>query len=106
TPLVRALCNAITIGMVVWTFALPHFPEPHEHRGTGFELYLAAFLFHWLLLSTVSALRLWRAGRGQPSVARVRMRLLAAAAAGLTIAIFLLAAMGDATQGGVAATQA
>ena len=68
--------------MVVWTFALPHFPEQGEPWSVGFDAYLAAFLVHWALLSSLAAWRLWRAGRGQPSVARARMRLLAVAADG------------------------
>ena len=60
----------------------------------GFVAYVVAFLFHWSVLSTIAALRLWRAGDGQPSVARRRMRFLGAASALLTIAI-LLAGLGS-----------
>jgi signal transduction histidine kinase len=87
----RAL-GLMTLVMVVWTFALPHIPEQGESRSTGFIVYLVAFLIHWTVLSTVAATRLWRAGRGQPSVARKRMRLLALSAALLTIALFAAAA--------------
>ena len=87
----RAL-GLMTLVMVVWTFALPHIPEQGEPRSAGFIAYLVAFLIHWTVLSSVAATRLWRAGRGQPSVARKRMRLLALSAALLTIAIFAAAA--------------
>jgi signal transduction histidine kinase len=83
----RAL-GLMTLVMVVWTFALPHIPEQGEPRSAGFIAYLVAFLIHWTVLSSVAATRLWRAGRGQPSVARKRMRLLALSAALLTIALF------------------
>ena len=87
----RAL-GLMTLVMVVWTFALPHIPEQGEPRSAGFIVYLVAFLIHWTVLSSVAATRLWRAGRGQPSVARKRMRLLALSAALLTIALFAAAA--------------
>ena len=82
----------MTVAMLVWTFVLPHFPEPGEHRTGGFIAYLVAFLIHWTVLSSVAANRLWRAGGGQPVVARRRMRLLALAAALLTVALFAAAA--------------
>jgi signal transduction histidine kinase len=87
----RAL-GLMTVVMIVWTFALPHIPEQGEPRSAGFIAYLVGFLIHWTVLSSVAATRLWRAGRGQPSVARKRMRLLALSAALLTIAIFAAAA--------------
>jgi signal transduction histidine kinase len=82
----------MTVAMIVWTFALPHFPEPGEPRSGLFIGYLVGFLIHWTVLSSVAATRLWRAGRGQPAVARRRMRILAFAAALLTIALFFAAA--------------
>jgi len=82
----------MTVAMIVWTFALPHIPESGQARPGWFIAYLTGFLIHWTVLSSVAATRLWRAGRGQPSVARRRMRLLAIAAALLTIALFAAAA--------------
>jgi signal transduction histidine kinase len=91
SALERAL-GLMTLVVIVWTFALPHVPEPGERRPGGFIAYLVAFLIHWTVLSSVAATRLWRAGRGQPSVARYRMRLLAFSAGLLTIALFAAAA--------------
>jgi signal transduction histidine kinase len=82
----------MTIAMLVWTFALPRFPSSGESRPAWFWAYLVGFLIHWTVLSTLAAVRLWRAGRGQPSVARRRMRLLATASALLTVALFFAAA--------------
>ena len=42
---------------------------------------------HWSVLSVVVTVRLWRAGRGLPSVAGNRMRMLSFAAAMLTVAL-------------------
>jgi two-component sensor histidine kinase len=75
--------------MIVWTFALPRYPAEGESWSPLFAAYAAGFLLHWTLLSAVSAARLWRAGRGQPSVARKRMRFLASASGALTVALFV-----------------
>lgn len=81
--------TALSVVMVTWTFALPEFPETGEPRPPSFVAYLIGFLLHWTLLSVISSVRLWRAGRGQPSLSRRRMRVLAAAAALLTTALFV-----------------
>ena len=83
------LVALLTLALLVWTFALPDFPSEGEPRSTGFQAYLAAFVFHWTVLTIVVAARLWRAGRGQPTVARKRMRFLAAAAVLITLALLL-----------------
>jgi signal transduction histidine kinase len=86
--------GVMSIVLVVWSFALPEIPQEGEGWSTGFAVYLIAFFFHWSVLSVIVAVRLWRAGRGQPSVAQRRMRFLAAAAALLTAAL-LLAGLGS-----------
>jgi signal transduction histidine kinase len=82
----------MTIVLLVWSFSLPHVPQENEDWPNGFVAYLVAFLFHWSVLSIIAAVRLWRAGGGQPSVAQRRMRFLAAAAALLTAALLLAGA--------------
>jgi signal transduction histidine kinase len=84
----------MTTVLVVWSVVLPDIPGQNEAWPTSFVVYVVAFLFHWSVLSIIAAVRLWRAGRGQPSVAQRRMRFLAAASALLTIAI-LLAGLGS-----------
>jgi signal transduction histidine kinase len=95
----------LTVGLTIWTFALPHFPTSGEHRPPAFVLYIIAFLVHWTLLSSVVTVRLWRAGRDQPAVARIRMRLLSFAAAALTVAIIGTAFATDTSSFGAAAAQ-
>src|SRR4051794_5486211 len=76
----RRLANALvalTAILVVWTFALPRLPQTGESWPPAFAVYVAVFMVHWTVLSTVSAMRLWRAGAEQPTVARRRMQLLA-----------------------------
>jgi len=87
--------TAMSALLVIWTFALPHFPAAGERRPPWFVAYLVAFLLHWTILSVVSARRLWNAGRREPTVARRRMQLLSFATAALTLAILLVAASTD-----------
>jgi signal transduction histidine kinase len=92
TSRLERLLGLMTVAMIVWTFALPRFPSAGQSRPSWFLAYLGAFLLHWTVLSSVAAVRLWRAGAGQPSVARRRMRLLALASGLLTAALFFAAA--------------
>ncbi|HEV2590558.1 MAG TPA: ATP-binding protein [Gaiellaceae bacterium] len=81
---------SFTVGLTIWTFALPHLPNKGEKWSSLFLAYAVVFVVHWALLSIVVSTRLWRAGAGQPSVASNRMRMLAFAAATLTLAIVAL----------------
>ncbi|HET8606721.1 MAG TPA: HAMP domain-containing sensor histidine kinase [Gaiellaceae bacterium] len=86
------LLGSMTVVMVVWTFAQPTYPSAGEPRSASFVAYLIGFLIHWTVLSAFSSWRLSRAGRGQPTVARRRMQLLAGAIAVLVVALFFVAA--------------
>ena len=81
--------GVMTVVLVLWTGVLRDIPQQDEAWSNAFAVYVVAFLFHWSVLSIIAAVRLWRAGDGQPSVARRRMRFLGAASALLTIAILL-----------------
>ncbi|TMK94973.1 MAG: hypothetical protein E6G42_03635, partial [Actinobacteria bacterium] len=61
--------SAMSVALVVWTFALPHIPASDEKRPAVFTAYLVVFLVHWTILSVASAWLLWSAGRQQPTVA-------------------------------------
>ena len=89
----RRLANtlvALSAVLVVWTFALPSIPQSGEARSPGFQAFVIVFLVHWTLLSAVAASSLWQAGRGQPTVARRRMRLLSVATGLITLALLLV----------------
>ena len=79
--------TAVTAALVVATLAVPSFPEPEEARPGWFGPYLVLFMVQWVGLSILAAHRLWRAGRGLPTVARYRMRTLAGGATGLALAL-------------------
>jgi signal transduction histidine kinase len=96
------LLGVMTVAVLVFTYVVPDFPEEGEPRTGAFIAYLVAFLVHWTALTVVVAARLWRAGRGQPSVARRRMHLLAFASVAITVAIFLAAFRSDDDAGGLA----
>jgi signal transduction histidine kinase len=83
------LLFSLTAILVIWTFLLPRVPESGESWPVSFIAYVVVFMIHWSVLSTVSAVRLWRAGAAQPTVARRRMQLLALATAGLVLALLL-----------------
>jgi signal transduction histidine kinase len=86
---VEWMIGASTVALSAWTFALPDFPQEGEPRSTGFDVYLGALVLYWGALSLFVAVKLWRAGGGQPNVPRRRMRLLSFAATLLTVAILL-----------------
>jgi signal transduction histidine kinase len=83
----RRIVGGLTVLLSIWTFALPRLPAAGEKWPKWFLAYVLAFLVHWSVLSVVVAVRLWRAGRGQPGVASTRMRMLAFASAAITVAI-------------------
>jgi PAS domain S-box-containing protein len=74
---------------VAWTLALPSLPDPSQPRPGWLNAFLAAFVIQWTVISLIVAVKLWRAGRGQPTAARQRMRGLSLAATGLSVVIVL-----------------
>lgn len=85
--------NALTGAVLVATVLVPRFPGPDEPRSPAFAAYVLLLLVQWTFLSGVVAVRLWRAGRDQPTVARRRMRMLAAGAAALAFGLVVTAAV-------------
>ena len=86
------LAGLMTVVVVGWTFLIPEIPDEGEPRPASFIAFLVAFLVHWTVLSVIAAVRLWRAGRGEPNVARRRMQMLSVAATAITVALFIAAA--------------
>ena len=81
-----ALLTAI---VVIWAIVMPGFPDPGEARSDSVNAFIAAILVQWVVLSGFVAVRFWRAGVGQPDVARKRMRMLSAAATAMSLAIVI-----------------
>lgn len=85
----HALSALLTIATIVATFLLDHFPEPDEPRTDEFQAYIYLLLTQWVVLLGTVTFRLWRAGRGQPTVARRRMRTMSIGSAGLAITLVI-----------------
>ena len=93
-PLARVV-DALSATLVTATLLLPYVPAEGEAWPWWFVAYVVAFVVHWSLLLSLVAIRLWRAGRGEASVARKRMQMLAFASTALTAALVLALAAGD-----------
>ncbi|MDQ3953527.1 MAG: PAS domain-containing sensor histidine kinase [Actinomycetota bacterium] len=85
----HALAALLTGATIVATFLLDHFPEPDEPRTEAFQAYVYLLLVQWVVLLGAVTYRLWRAGRGQPTVARRRMRTMSIGSAGLAITLVI-----------------
>lgn len=85
----------LTAGVVLWAILMPRFPDPGEPRSNAFQVFIIAVLAQWVLLSGFVAVRFWRAGAGQPEVARKRMRMLSAAATAMSLAIVISGTASD-----------
>ena len=88
-----------TLGVIAWTFLLGEIPGEGEARSPMINAFIIALLVQWSGLLIVVAVRLWRAGRGQPTVARRRMRLLSVASAGLTLVLLIAGTASEAGPG-------
>ncbi|MEX0835778.1 MAG: ATP-binding protein [Nitriliruptor sp.] len=62
---------------------------PTMDGGTVGGSFLALALTYWVAVSLVTVVRLWRAGRHQPTVARRSMRLMSTGTAVLAVALLL-----------------
>jgi signal transduction histidine kinase len=91
------LVGSLTVVLVAWTFALPEVPGDGDPWPASFAAYVGAFTLHWTLLTVVVTWRLWRAGKGEASVPRRRMRLLAVAAATITVGLLIAVSGPDET---------
>lgn len=76
-----------TVLVIASAVVMPRYPQPGEARGVLFEMFVLMVLTQWTALSLFVSVRLWRAGRDKPTVARRRMRLLGIAALLLNVAL-------------------
>jgi signal transduction histidine kinase len=80
-----------TAAVLIWALFID-LPAEGEAWPPAFAAFIAAFLVQWTGLSAYVAWRLWRAGRGQPTVVRYRVRLLSVAAIALSLVLVLAGA--------------
>lgn len=86
---VALVVGGLTVLLLAWTFALRDIPGDGETWPRSYAAYVTVFTVHWTLLTIVVTWQLWSAGRGEPSVPRRRMRLLALASAAITVALLV-----------------
>lgn len=95
SPRMAKLAGFLTAVVLVAPFLLPAEDFVEEHRPPSVLAYLVALMVQWTVLSVIASVTLWRAGRGQPTVARRRMRVLSLGAIGLSLALLLAGAAPD-----------
>jgi diguanylate cyclase (GGDEF)-like protein len=88
---VQSVAAAVTVGIVAFTFSLSYLPAPGAPPPPHFLAYRVAFLVAFGFLFSYVVIRLLTAGKGEPLIASVRMRLLAIAVAGLEAQVVVAA---------------
>lgn len=86
-PWVNVAGTVLTASLSIVAFILPPFPEQGAPTPAWLDVYIVVLLVQWVFLSGAVAVRLWRAGKGQPTVARRRMRTMSLGATGLALAL-------------------
>ena len=94
----RAAAATLTIALALSALALPNDAGP---RSGWVQAWVAVLLLQWVTLLGIVIVRLWSAGKGQPSVTRRRMRTMAFGTAGLAMAAVLEGEFSETTAGGV-----
>lgn len=89
SPTIDHIALGATLAVGVWTFFLGDLLQPGEPRPLSFNLYVIALLLQFGGLLVTVAVRLWGAGKGQPTLARRRMRVLSVGSIGITLALVL-----------------
>jgi signal transduction histidine kinase len=87
------VAGVLTVAQILATLTLPKLPEPGAARPAYFTVYVILIVTGWTVQSVMSAIALWRAGNGQPSVVRHRMRVLSLGS--IVIVVSLLSSAGS-----------
>lgn len=83
------LALVATAALAIWTLILPELPSEGEVRPGWFVPYIVSILVLWTVLSVAASYRLWAGGRGEPNLARQRMRFLSLGSIGLNAALII-----------------
>ncbi|MGH2819812.1 MAG: hypothetical protein ACRDJ5_04070 [Actinomycetota bacterium] len=92
---VDATAALATAAVVAWAFVVPDLPAEGEPSTPAFDAFVVAVVLQWVGLSAAAALRFFGGSRGEPLVARRRMRALGAASLALSAAIVISAGAGQ-----------
>lgn len=101
SPAIDRLALGATLVVGVWTLFLGDLPEAGEPRPLSFQIYVLALLVQWGGLLVTVAVRLWGAGKGQPTLARRRMRVLSLGSIGMTLALVIAGTQSNGEETGV-----
>ena len=85
--LLTRIVDGSTLLIVAATLLLPSIPTTGAPESLEWKLWSAAVVAQWSFLFIVVGTKLWRAGRGQPTVPRRRMRLMAIATMGMNLSV-------------------
>jgi PAS domain S-box-containing protein len=77
--------------VAIWGLLIPPLPDQGDPVPTMISVFIVVFVAQWVGLLVVVAAKLWRAGRDQVTVARLRMRLLSLGSLALAVAILVAA---------------
>jgi hypothetical protein len=97
-PTLERIAAGLTAVIIVWAFLVPEFPQEGDPRSPGVVAFIVGLLVQWVFLSFVLVISFWRGGSAQPLVARRRMRLMAIAAAMLSVALVIAGAAPSQTE--------
>jgi signal transduction histidine kinase len=84
---IEILTAALTLLVCSWTLLLPDLPLPGAEQTSWFALYANVFICHWVIVSSAVGILLWRGGQGKPGLVRRRLRMLAAGAQLMAVAL-------------------
>jgi signal transduction histidine kinase len=94
-PVPRWLLRLVGLGTVLLIgigLSVPRLLNPDAAVSVTGRAYGLALVSVWVLALTAVAVRFWRAGKGQPTLVRRRLRTLALASASLSLGLFLAGA--------------
>lgn len=85
----RRAAEVVVVVTALCSLLLP-LPDDGATLSVAFLVLLVAFTVDWLGVLPVVSVRFWRAGSGQPTLVRRRLRTLAVAAASIGLSLLLL----------------
>jgi diguanylate cyclase (GGDEF)-like protein len=83
----KVVAVSLSLLAVGATLALPRVPASSEARPWWIAALVGLVLLQWGVVGPTTAVELWRAGNGQPRVARRRMQLLSLGAGALVLSL-------------------
>jgi PAS domain S-box-containing protein len=86
-PWFKHTATVLTAVVALGALLLPEFPEQDGVRPVWLQVYIALLLTQWVAITARVSIRLWRAGKGQPTLPRRRMRTMSLGASGLAVAL-------------------